>query len=127
MASAHWIPLDLLHAPAAKYGRVPIDIATRLAPRNRFARWALHMLMGKMDFKCASPYFLCLLLCIDLAHSACRCILLPNDPVAAGQQMPQLAPGQHPPELKLWGLTLGCACLSLLCNRRVLTYRETAA
>ncbi|GJN90242.1 hypothetical protein Rhopal_003241-T1 [Rhodotorula paludigena] len=50
VASAHWIPLDLLHAPAAKYGRVPIDIATRLAPRNRFARWALHMLMGKMDF-----------------------------------------------------------------------------
>ncbi|GAA5999577.1 NUDIX hydrolase [Rhodotorula paludigena] len=86
VASAHWIPLDLLHAPAAKYGRVPIDIATRLAPRNRFARWALHMLMGKMDFKC---------------------ILLPNDPVAAAQQMPQLAPGQHPPELKLWGLTLG--------------------
>ncbi|GAA6055225.1 hypothetical protein JCM3770_000723 [Rhodotorula araucariae] len=86
VASAHWIPLDLLHAPAAKYGSVPIDIATRLAPRNRFARWALHMLVGKMDFKC---------------------ILLPNDPVAVGQQLPNLPPGVTPPELKLWGLTLG--------------------
>ncbi|BGP41414.1 hypothetical protein JCM10449v2_005394 [Rhodotorula kratochvilovae] len=86
VASAHWIPLDLLHAPAAKYGAVPIDIATRLAPRNRFARWALHMLVGKMDFKC---------------------ILLPNDPVAVGQQLPDIPPGGKLPELKLWGLTLG--------------------
>lgn len=54
VASAHWIPLDLLHAPAAKYGSVPIDIATRLAPRNRVARWVLHMLVGQMDFKCVS-------------------------------------------------------------------------
>jgi hypothetical protein len=51
VASAHWIPLELLHAPAAKYGHVPIDIATRLAPRNRFARTALRLLVGKMDFK----------------------------------------------------------------------------
>ncbi|TNY19370.1 NUDIX hydrolase domain-like protein, partial [Rhodotorula diobovata] len=86
VASAHWIPLDLLHAPAAKYGSVPIDIATRLAPRNRVARWVLHMLVGQMDFKC---------------------ILLPNDPVAVGQQLPNLPPGAKLPELKLWGLTLG--------------------
>ncbi|GAA5852103.1 hypothetical protein JCM9279_005058 [Rhodotorula babjevae] len=86
VASAHWIPLDLLHAPAAKYGSVPIDIATRLAPRNKVARWILHMLVGQMDFKC---------------------ILLPNDPVAVGQQLPPLPPGGKAPELKLWGLTLG--------------------
>lgn len=29
VASAHWIPLDVLHAPKAKYGRVGIDISTR--------------------------------------------------------------------------------------------------
>lgn len=54
VASAHWIPLELLHAPLAKYGHVPIDIATRLAPRNRFARTALRLLVGKMDFKCVA-------------------------------------------------------------------------
>lgn len=56
VASAHWIPLDLLHAPAAKYGSVPIDIATRLAPRNKVARWVLHMLVGQMDFKCVALF-----------------------------------------------------------------------
>jgi len=40
----------------------------------------------------------------SLAH---RCILLPNDPVAVGQQLPPLPPGGKAPELKLWGLTLG--------------------
>ncbi|GAA5825004.1 hypothetical protein JCM11251_006059 [Rhodosporidiobolus azoricus] len=83
VASAHWIPLELLHAPLAKYGSVEIDIATRLAPRNRWARRALQMLMGKMDFKC---------------------ILLPNDPVATGTPIP---PGTVLPDLRLWGLTLG--------------------
>lgn len=67
VASAHWIPLDLLHAPAAKYGSVPIDIATRLAPRNKVARWILHMLVGQMDFKCVAlpsgPLELALSLC----------------------------------------------------------------
>lgn len=29
VASAHWIPLDLLHAPQAKYGVVGIDISSR--------------------------------------------------------------------------------------------------
>ncbi|GAA5987533.1 hypothetical protein JCM10908_001995 [Rhodotorula pacifica] len=85
VASAHWIPLELLHAPAAKYGHVPIDIATRLAPRNRFARTALRLLVGKMDFKC---------------------ILLPNDPIASSYATKPLVDGTAP-ELKLWGLTLG--------------------
>ena len=29
VASAHWIPLELLHAPQAKYGVVGIDISSR--------------------------------------------------------------------------------------------------
>ncbi|GAA5870870.1 hypothetical protein JCM8547_001728, partial [Rhodosporidiobolus lusitaniae] len=85
VASAHWIPLDLLHAPAAKTGKVEIDIATRLAPRSRWARRALQVLMGKMDFKC---------------------ILLPNDPVATGLPFDDIPLSQRP-ELRLWGLTLG--------------------
>ncbi|GAA5913973.1 hypothetical protein JCM5296_006716 [Sporobolomyces johnsonii] len=86
VASAHWIPLDLLHSPAARYGSVEIDIASRLAPRNRVARAALQMLVGKMYFKC---------------------ILLPNDPVAVGQLQPDVPPGAELPDLRLWGLTLG--------------------
>ncbi|BGP56451.1 hypothetical protein JCM8202_001809 [Rhodotorula sphaerocarpa] len=86
VASAHWIPLEMLHAPIAKYGHVPIDIATRLAPRNRFARTALRLLVGNMDFKC---------------------ILLPNDPVSASFAAVKPPPGGQAPELKLWGLTLG--------------------
>lgn len=38
VASAHWIPLDMLVAPKARYGEVVTDLATRLAPRNAFAR-----------------------------------------------------------------------------------------
>ncbi|GAA5915982.1 hypothetical protein JCM6882_003486 [Rhodosporidiobolus microsporus] len=83
VASAHWIPIELLHAPLAKLGSVEIDIATRLAPRNRWARRALQMLVGKMDFKC---------------------ILLPNDPVATAVPIP---PGTFLPDIRLWGLTLG--------------------
>lgn len=29
VASCHWIPLELLHAPQARYGTVGIDISTR--------------------------------------------------------------------------------------------------
>lgn len=29
VASAHWIPLELLHAPQARYGVVGIDISSR--------------------------------------------------------------------------------------------------
>ncbi|GAA6015824.1 hypothetical protein JCM10207_008809 [Rhodosporidiobolus poonsookiae] len=86
VASAHWIPLELLHPPTAKYGSVEIDIATRLAPRSRLARSFLQTLMGEMSFKC---------------------ILLPNDPIATGQPLPPLAPGETLPDIKLWGLTLG--------------------
>ncbi|GAA6028596.1 hypothetical protein JCM8097_007302 [Rhodosporidiobolus ruineniae] len=83
VASAYWIPLELLHPPGAKYGSVEIDIATRLAPRNKTARGLLQLLMGKMDF---------------------RCILLPNDPVATGAPVPS---GTTLPDIRLWGLTLG--------------------
>ena len=51
VASAHWIPLELLHSPTARYGTVDIDIASRLAPKNRVARTALKMLVGRMSFK----------------------------------------------------------------------------
>lgn len=33
VASAHWVPLDLLHPPKAKYGNVGIDISTRYVAR----------------------------------------------------------------------------------------------
>lgn len=48
-----------------------------------------------------------------MSYSTHRCILLPNDPVAVGQQLPPLPPGGKAPELKLWGLTLGFVPLSL--------------
>ncbi|BGP17674.1 hypothetical protein JCM10213_003578 [Rhodosporidiobolus nylandii] len=86
VASAHWVPLELLHPPAAKYGSVEIDIATRLAPRNKLARAALKVLMGRMAF---------------------QCILLPNDPVATGEALADLPPDTKPFDIKLWGLTLG--------------------
>ncbi|GAA5933543.1 uncharacterized protein JCM15063_001343 [Sporobolomyces koalae] len=83
VASAHWIPLELLHAPAARYGTVDIDIATRLAPKNKVARAALKMLVGQMSFKC---------------------ILLPNDPITLERR---LSLSDKQPDLRLWGLTLG--------------------
>ncbi|GAA5972178.1 hypothetical protein JCM11641_002530 [Rhodosporidiobolus odoratus] len=86
VASAHWIPIELLYPPAAKYGSVPIDIATRLAPRNRFARGILKMLMGQMDF---------------------ACVHLPNDPVASGPGLFGAAPSTKLPDISLWGLTYG--------------------
>ncbi|ORY74074.1 hypothetical protein BCR35DRAFT_306869 [Leucosporidium creatinivorum] len=85
VASAHWIPIDLLTAPAARYDSVSVDISTRLAPKNAFARAALKLLVGGMQFKC---------------------ILLPNEPIATGAlPSPQAVVPNAP--LKLWGLTLG--------------------
>lgn len=46
--------------------------------------------------------------------------MLPNDPVAVGQQLPNLPPGAKLPELKLWGLTLGFA-MSLHSGQRLPT------
>ncbi|GAA6062879.1 hypothetical protein JCM10212_002101, partial [Sporobolomyces blumeae] len=83
VASAHWIPLELLHAPHARYGTVEIDIATRLSPKNRFVRGVLKGLVGQMSFKC---------------------ILLPNDPISL---QPGVPTGEQLPDLRLWGLTLG--------------------
>lgn len=53
VASAHWVPLELLHAPQAKYGVVGIDISSRLAPRSPLARFALRLLVGSMHFRFA--------------------------------------------------------------------------
>ncbi|CAO1618336.1 unnamed protein product [Sympodiomycopsis kandeliae] len=108
VASAHWIPLSHLYTPEPKWGRVSIDISTRLAPKSTGIRWALKGLLGKMDF---------------------RCVLLPNDPWAIADDDPSddassisssaldrrttgvkvKAPTkeEETSELKLWGLTLG--------------------
>lgn len=106
VASAHWIPLSLLYTPTPKWGVTSVDIASRLAPKSPAVRWALRVLVGKMDF---------------------RCILLPNKPIAVAETdeedevvSPRINPngeligdsfhgleqGERP-ELKLWGLTLG--------------------
>jgi len=106
VASAHWIPLSLLYTPTPKWGVTSVDIASRLAPKSPAVRWALRVLVGKMDF---------------------RCILLPNKPIAVaetdeddevtsprinpngeliGDSIHGLEQGERP-ELKLWGLTLG--------------------
>lgn len=99
VASAHWIPLRLLYTPMPKWGATSVDIAQRLAPKSPAVRWALRILVGKMDF---------------------RCILLPNQPVAEADtsEMEDQAgvgeahfsatqQGDGRPALKLWGLTLG--------------------
>jgi len=105
VASAHWIPLALLYTPNPSWGSTSVDIASRLAPKSPAVRWALRVLVGKMDF---------------------RCILLPNKPIAIaeGQDDEEEFGGLSPtlqrekgfealsdenerPELKLWGLTLG--------------------
>ncbi|GAA99377.1 uncharacterized protein L969DRAFT_86609 [Mixia osmundae IAM 14324] len=86
VASAHWIPLSLLHLPQVRWSDVKIDVSKRMAPRSTLIRWALKGLVGNMYF---------------------RCILLPNDPVAIGQISPDDELGARRPELRLWGLTLG--------------------
>jgi hypothetical protein len=93
IASAHWIPLNLLSAPQAQYGTVGIDISSRLAPRNRVAQFVLRLLVGSMKF---------------------RCILLPNEPesIPVEEETDQLRLSNEEEEVKrvplrLWGLTLG--------------------
>lgn len=98
VASAHWIPLHLLYTPSPKWGVTSVDIAQRLAPKSPAVRWALRVLVGKMDF---------------------RCVLLPNQPIAVADAseeveadeiaLPSSRQGDlvERPDLKLWGLTLG--------------------
>ncbi|UZJ54728.1 hypothetical protein CBS101457_004048 [Exobasidium rhododendri] len=105
VASAHWIPLSLLYTPNPSWGSTSVDIASRLAPKSPAVRWALRVLVGKMDF---------------------RCILLPNKPIAIAEEQEgdddfgdhsptlqrekgfeALSESNERPELKLWGLTLG--------------------
>lgn len=89
IASAHWIPLEMLMQPNARVGSLGIDISSRLAPRSPLAQIALRLLIGSMFF---------------------RCILLPNNPVVTLSQseddgVPVLSKERE--ELRLWGLTLG--------------------
>lgn len=79
-------------------GVTSVDIAQRLAPKSPAVRWALRVLVGKMDF---------------------RCVLLPNQPIAVADAseeveadeiaLPSSRQGDlvERPDLKLWGLTLG--------------------
>ncbi|KAK4052008.1 hypothetical protein OIO90_004538 [Microbotryomycetes sp. JL221] len=96
VASAHWIPIEKLTPPQAKYGQVSIDISTRLAPKNVLARYALKLLIGKMNF---------------------TCILLPNEPVAIGN-VPSPRSISRLPSLQLWGLTLSMT-LDLLSSMKL--------
>ncbi|SNX87330.1 uncharacterized protein MEPE_06040 [Melanopsichium pennsylvanicum] len=109
VASAHWIPLELLYTPRPKWGTTSVDISSRLAPKSPLVRWILRALVGKMDFKC---------------------VLLPNEPVAvaeyddevdegaiadasnfgaekAGSHVARVEESHVRSELRLWGLTLG--------------------
>ncbi|CEH16461.1 peroxisomal nudix hydrolase [Ceraceosorus bombacis] len=49
VASAHWIPLDLLYTPKPKWGLTSVDIASRLAPKSPAVRWALRALHTESD------------------------------------------------------------------------------
>ncbi|WVQ80395.1 hypothetical protein IAT38_002500 [Cryptococcus sp. DSM 104549] len=103
ISSVHWIPLSLLTPPYSqqRWAHIPIDISTRLSPRNGFIRWCLRNLIGKMEF---------------------GCLLLPDEPDAVAEGFdPQNEFDDEPPEgsgswtnsldgsrvLRLWGLTLG--------------------
>lgn len=103
VASAHWIDLIKLMPPHATWGDIPVDLGSRLAARNKLLRAVLRLLIGHMHFKC---------------------ILLPNDPVAASTSAPGsplTAPSSTggmadaESDLKLWGITLGMT-LSLLAH-----------
>lgn len=50
ISSVHWVPLSLLTPPfsPSRWSHVEIDVSTRLSPRNKFVRWCLRNLIGKM-------------------------------------------------------------------------------
>ncbi|WRT63637.1 uncharacterized protein IL334_000560 [Kwoniella shivajii] len=100
VSSIHWIPLSLLSPPISpdQWSQIEIDIGSRLSPRNKFVRWCLRNLIGKMQF---------------------GCVLLPDEPeiVAEGfdpsNEFDEFAEGsgswfnEGKRHLRLWGLTLG--------------------
>ncbi|RXK39122.1 hypothetical protein M231_03627 [Tremella mesenterica] len=105
VSSLHWIPLPTLTPPFSpeQWSHIDIDISTRLSPRNKFIRWSLRQLVGKMQF---------------------GCLLLPDEPsdlaegfdaVAEVKDLENLPEGsgswynkaEGKRMLRLWGLTLG--------------------
>ncbi|OCF71245.1 hypothetical protein I204_08198 [Kwoniella mangroviensis CBS 8886] len=100
VSSIHWIPLSSLAPPfeADQWSHVEIDIGSRLSPRNRFVRWCLRNLIGKMQF---------------------GCVILPDEPETVAEGFNPLDEFDDIPEgsgswlndgerhLRLWGLTLG--------------------
>nr|XP_019048651.1 hypothetical protein I302_02424 [Kwoniella bestiolae CBS 10118]OCF27581.1 hypothetical protein I302_02424 [Kwoniella bestiolae CBS 10118] len=100
VSSIHWIPLSTLSPPfeTEQWSHVEIDIGSRLSPRNRFVRWCLRNLIGKMQF---------------------GCVLLPDEPETVAEGFNPVDEFDELPEgsgswfndgkrhLRLWGLTLG--------------------
>lgn len=103
VSSVHWIPLSSLTPPflPEQWSHIDIDISTRLSPRNRFIRWALRQLVGKMQF---------------------GCVLLPDEPDHIAEGFDNTLEFADPPDggsgswydkaagkrrLRLWGLSLG--------------------
>ncbi|KAL0243942.1 hypothetical protein I308_105205 [Cryptococcus tetragattii IND107] len=101
ISSVHWVPLSLLTPPfsPSRWSHVEIDVSTRLSPRNKFVRWCLRNLIGKMKF---------------------GCLLLPDEPAVTAENFDPFgfdetvegsgswtnaADGSR--FLRLWGLTLG--------------------
>jgi len=94
VTAAYWVPLHSLAGPQTRWGEMTIDLSTRLAPsRGPIIKFFLRALVGSMRF---------------------RSILLPHNPVTeinrpskqeGQQQQPQV--NLPPPDLNLWGLTLG--------------------
>jgi len=51
VSSLHWIPLPSLTPPfsSAQWSHIPIDISTRLSPRNQLVQRALRSMVGTME------------------------------------------------------------------------------
>lgn len=92
VTAAYWVPLHSLAGPQTKWGEMTIDLSTRLAPsRGPIIKFFLRALVGSMRF---------------------RSILLPHNPVTeinrpSKQEAQQQPVNSPPPDLNLWGLTLG--------------------
>ncbi|KAL7418899.1 hypothetical protein Q5752_006583 [Cryptotrichosporon argae] len=122
VSSIHWIPLSMLTPPFSpdRWSSIHIDISTRLSPRNKFIRWALRGLVGKMQF---------------------GCVLLPDEPDFVADGFDHNVEFDEPPEggsgtwynqtegkrmLRLWGLSLGMT-LDLLAHSDVESTLLTAS
>ncbi|WAQ84571.1 hypothetical protein PtA15_5A141 [Puccinia triticina] len=86
VTAAYWVPLHSLAGPQTRWGEMTIDLSSRLAPsRGKLIRFFLRSLVGSMRF---------------------RSILLPHNPIAEVDRPPAKSE-DPPPDLNLWGLTLG--------------------